>query len=124
MIFSDTDSCLDGRTTDGANETEYAHRFTSRPKTQRYPVTPSRRDPSSDSNISMQTALHVKPSTPAPAFLHGFDGHRSDSYLDHPNDRPRAQHTCSSRRSSRSHYELSDRSYRSGPDAESGRSSS
>jgi aquaporin related protein len=65
---------------------------------------------------------------PFPAFIHGGDGHRSDSSdisLDHPNNRPRAQHSRSSRRSSQSHYEvISDNSYRNGPHAECGRSNS
>jgi aquaporin related protein len=70
------------------------------------------------------------PRQPAPIHQHGFDGHHS---IDHPNDRPRAQHRNISNRSvhsrsrSRSqhshHEEASDRSFRSAPSAESGSSS-
>lgn len=67
-------------------------------------------------------------SQPMPAFIHGGDGHHSDtdsSSLDHPNERPRAQHTHSSRRSTQTQHEMaSNIGYRNGPSAESGTSSS
>jgi aquaporin related protein len=112
--------------TDGANETDFATRLQ---HAKRNPAMQKRQPKSPDHNTSMDAAADVKSSAPMPAFLHGGDGHhRSDSdndSLDHPNDRPRAQHTHSSRRSSQSNYEIaSDRSYRNGPSAESGKSSS
>ncbi|KAF2823211.1 aquaporin [Ophiobolus disseminans] len=112
------------RTTDGTDESDYAPR---RQTTKRYPVNPTRATMSSHVNtMSLDSTAYDKPNQPAPAFIHGGDGHRSESSLDHPNNRPRAHHSRSSRRSSHSHFEMmpSDDSYRSGPDVESGRSSS
>ena len=119
----DTDSCIARRTTDGTDETDFATRLQS---AKRNPVAPSRHTMTSHYNTTLlDSTTNEKPSQPSTAFRYGGDGHRSDSSLDHPNDRPRAQHTRSSRRSSQ-YYEMtpSNNSYRSGPSAESGRSSS
>lgn len=70
-------------------------------------------------------SLSDVPHKPQTAFPHGGDGHYS---IDHPNERPRAQHRQSSySMHSRSHSqpesqyeEASELSYRSGPGAESG----
>ncbi|KAF1936533.1 aquaporin-like protein [Clathrospora elynae] len=96
--------------TDGANEHDFSaqsHSEKRQPTRLQRQVMPSTTGPTK------------KPTTPAPAFTHGMDGHQSD-HVNHPDDRPRAQHTHSS-----SHYEMaSDQSYRHGPNAESGSSES
>jgi aquaporin related protein len=101
--------------TDGTNETDFAACLQN---AKGNPTTMPRRTASS---------AGVNPILPA--FNHGGDAHHSsdssDESLDHPNNRPRAQHTHSSRRSSQSNYDMaSDHSYRHGPSAESSRSSS
>jgi aquaporin related protein len=100
-------------------------------------VQPGRKIPSrhaANNTASADTgaySLPSLPSQPAAVHQHGYDGHHS---IDHPNDRPRAQHRSTSaygslhsRSQSRSHHshyeEVSDRSFRSGPSAESGSSS-
>ncbi|KAF2876978.1 aquaporin-like protein, partial [Massariosphaeria phaeospora] len=85
--------------------------------------------PSRSSSWSRYTTANVGtgvgslPAHPLPTLQHGSDGHYSErSPIDHPNDRPRAQHRRSSL-SSRSQYEIaSEHSYRSGPSTESGSS--
>ncbi|KAL5406704.1 hypothetical protein PMIN04_011953 [Paraphaeosphaeria minitans] len=69
------------------------------------------------------------PNKPSATFQHGGDGHYS---IDHPNERPRAQHLLGSYSTrsrsqpySESHYDdASEQSYRSGPSVESGDSDS
>jgi aquaporin related protein len=112
--------------TDGTDETDFATRLQT---AKRSPVKPSKADTSPHFNFtSSDASFRDQRTVPFPAFTHGGDGHRSDSSdssLDHPNDRPRAQHSRSSRRSSQSHYEMTlDDGYRNGPHAECGRSSS
>jgi aquaporin related protein len=86
---------------------------------------------------SADTDMYVLPTLPsqptaqsAPSHQQGYDGNNS---IDHPNDRPRAQHgsnsayvSLHSRSGSRSHQsnyeEASDHSFRGGPSAESGSS--
>jgi aquaporin related protein len=123
--FDDTDTYT-AQSTDGTDETDFATRLQT---AKRNPANIARPVTSLQSNTtSSDTSLRDKVPQPFPAFVHGSDGHRSDnsdSALDHPNDRPRAQHSRSSRRSSQSHYEMTpDDGYRNGPRAESGRSSS
>jgi aquaporin related protein len=116
------------RTTDGTDETDFGTRVQT---AKSGPVTPSRQVGSSsqyDTTFTGST-MNGEVSQPMPAFTHGGDGHHrshtGSESLDHPNERPRAKHTRSSRRSSQSHYEMaSNNSYRHGPSAESGRSSS
>jgi aquaporin related protein len=118
-----TDTPIARHTTDGADETDFATRLQTA-KRNPAKVPPQTTSPH-HGTMPLHSATHGKISQPIPAFIHGGDGHhRSDNSLDHPNDRPRAQHTRS-RRSSQSNYEMtSDSSYRNGPNAESGRSSS
>ncbi|KAF2254872.1 aquaporin [Trematosphaeria pertusa] len=79
-----------------------------------------------NTTMSADTGMYPLPSQPLPVHQHGFDGHRSRGSVDHPNERPRAQHrrsSVSSRSHPRSHYEdASDHSFRSSPSAESGES--
>ncbi|KAH7406232.1 aquaporin-like protein [Phaeosphaeria sp. MPI-PUGE-AT-0046c] len=116
------DACQNREMTDGTLETGFATRLQ---HAKRNPALPPCQ------RTSLQEAVDLPVSTtnrllsqPLPAFVYGGDGHhRSDSddqTLDHPNDRPRAQHTHNSRLSSGSRYD----SYRNGPSAESGRSNS
>ncbi|KAF2034305.1 aquaporin [Setomelanomma holmii] len=110
------------RMTDGTNESDFATRLQC---AKHNPVSPPRPVASSHYHTtSMGSILREKPSQPSAAFAYGGDGHHSDDHIDHPTDRPRAQHGRGSRRSSHSHYERepSDDSYRSGPSAESGSS--
>lgn len=100
--------------TDGTNDFDFASRFQS---AKHNPVTPPRQPSSHYNTMSMDSTIGEKPSTPPRAFHFGGDAHRSDSPIDHPNDRPRAHHA-------REPSTPSDKSYRSGPSAESGRSSS
>jgi aquaporin related protein len=107
----DTDHSLAQHTTDGTYEID---------------LTTTNQQPQATSyhaGTPLHSKTHDKINQPMPAFVHGGDGHhRSDESLDHPNNRPRAQHTRS-QRSSRSHYGITpDDSYRHGPSAESGRS--
>jgi aquaporin related protein len=123
-----SDSFIAARTThDGADETSegFADRFKT-VKGQRSTV-PRQSFSSHDNIIPMGPNSYELPSQPTAVHQHGFDGHRSDSSIDHPGDRPRAKHTHSkiSRRPSATQYEMtSDVSYRNGPRAESGGSSS
>lgn len=123
-FLSDADSCLAHHTTDGTDEYDSEPRHFA---TKSYPMMPTRTTTSSHAcTLSIDSTAYDKPHHPAPAFLYGGDGNRSDNSLDHPNNRPRAHHSRSSRRSSHSHYEMqpSEHSYRSGPDTESSRSGS
>jgi aquaporin related protein len=124
---SKSDSCLAARTAhDGADErSEDIAARSEAFKSQRSTV-PRQSVSSHDNIIPMSSNAHALPSQPTAVHQHGFDGHRSDSSIDHPGDRPRAKHTRSnmSRRPSASQYEMtSDASYRNGPSAESGGSS-
>ncbi|KAF1841548.1 aquaporin [Cucurbitaria berberidis CBS 394.84] len=101
--------------TDGANEHDFASQLQSG---KRQPSRIQRQVKPSSNTATME---HIeKPTHPEAVFAQGMDGHRSDNAVNHPDDRPRAQHKRAS-----SNYEIaSDRSYRSGPDAESGSSMS
>lgn len=108
--------------TDGTLETDFATRLQHAKRNPALPLRPAR---SSHEDVELSvTPANGKSGQQGPAFVHGGDGHHrsdtGDSTLDHPNDRPRAQHTRSSRNSSASRYD----SYRGGPSAESGRLSS
>ncbi len=83
------------RTTDGTDEYDFAAQF--------------------QTGMRHHTRKHAPKEKPAPnssPHVNGLDGHRSnlDNSINHPDDRPRAQHT--------------DHSYRNGPAAESGSSRS
>ncbi|KAH3939350.1 hypothetical protein HBH98_238780 [Parastagonospora nodorum] len=113
------------QTTDGTDETDFGTRIQT---AKRNPAAPARQNTSSryDTTFSGSTT-NGELSQPMQAFVHGGDGHRSDtdtSSLDHPNERPRAQHTYSSRRSNQSNHDMaSNIGYRNGPSVESGTSS-
>ena len=121
------------RPTDGTDDTMFMppiHAFNKPVQTRR---TSSSRC-ATNNTTSANSGVGSLPSPPIqPLSVHqlGYDGHES---IDHPNDRPRAQH-CSnsaygslhSRSQSRSHHshhvETSDCSFRNAPSAESGSSS-
>ncbi|KAF2857035.1 aquaporin-like protein [Plenodomus tracheiphilus IPT5] len=107
------------RTTDGTDEHDFGSQLQGgrhQPaRIQRQVVSTLNNDPSTP------TSFVEKPEHPLPVFVMGMDGHRSDSRttaVNHPDDRPRAHHA----RNSSTDEPASDRSYRSGPSAESGSS--
>jgi hypothetical protein len=119
-----TDTSIARHTTDGADETDFATRLQTAKRNPAKVVPPQTASPHRGTML-LHSTTPGKISQPTPAFIYSGDGHhRSENSLDHPNDRPRAQHTRS-RRSSQSNYEMaSDSSYHNGPNAEAGRSGS
>lgn len=123
-----TNGALGRTTTDGTNESEFSPPFNqaSRPAPELHKsILPRYNVNGHISTESGGIALSNLPNKPPASFHHGGDGQYS---IDHPNERPRAQHglsSYSSRSRSQSHpepqyEETSERSYRSGPSAESG----
>ncbi|KAF1958992.1 aquaporin, partial [Byssothecium circinans] len=116
--------------TDGADEYELSPPFQPINKPSQYRRSTSSRLESTNTTdnttvIGNSYSLPSIPSQPLPAY--GGDGHHS--IIDHPNDRPRAQHRPSSipmhsrSRSRHSQYEeATDRSFRNAPSTESGSS--
>ncbi|KAF2022154.1 aquaporin-like protein [Aaosphaeria arxii CBS 175.79] len=111
------------RTTDGTDDSDFLPPIhpINKPFTQPHFLS------SSHYTTTSASSAHSQPTRPPRVYRHGLDGNRSasssESALDHPNDRPRAQHRRSTIRPSRARSETSDSSYRSGPSLES-RSSS
>ncbi|OAG10354.1 aquaporin-like protein, partial [Paraphaeosphaeria sporulosa] len=111
-------------TTDGTNESDFLHPFHPLNK----PVSELQKPVLTESSAIPLSNL---PSKPSATFQHGGDGQYS---IDHPNERPRAQHLPRSYSTrarslsqpySESHYdETSEQSYRNGPSIESGDSGS
>ncbi|KAF2000739.1 aquaporin-like protein [Amniculicola lignicola CBS 123094] len=102
------------RTTDGTDESDFLppiHPINERLQ-ERRPTT---------SFLYNTTSASSVPNPPQPIFRLGGDAHHSHTSINHPNNRPRAQHRGSSF-SSRMHSaeQESDHSYRSAPSAESG----
>lgn len=117
-IFDDSRTTT-RRTTDGTNEDDFGPRFQ-----------PSRKQPAQSqrqvdllSNMDRITTAHMEKSGHSPVFAHGIDGHRSDSLNGAFNNADDQRGTQYSGKHSR-HEMASDRSYRSGPSAESGSSKS
>ena len=119
-------------TTDGTNESDFVppfHPIDRSVSERQKPALPrchvNKNTTPDKGAISLSDLPHKPPAT----FRHGGDGHYS---IDHPNERPRAQHSLSSySRHSRSqshpesqYEEASEQSYRSGPSVESGGSDS
>jgi aquaporin related protein len=117
------------RRTDGTDESDFfppIHPINEPPPLRHTTLAfPSQSSSSHYNKTSADTGSLSLPSQPLPIYQqHGMDGHHSRNEIDHPDDRPRARHYCSSL-SSNSNYTAhhdtdTTRSYHSGPSVESG----
>lgn len=109
-----------GRRVDGTDESEFLPPFhpISKSLAQQPVKRTSPAHPAANGNGRSSNPLR-----PLPVYQHGGDGHRSQTFIDRPSDRPRAQHRPATG-SSRSRYSEhdSDGRYRRGPSLESGSS--
>ena len=130
------DTLNTGRRVDGTDETEFTPPFHPINK----PLGSQRARSKTPPNMTFTrptASVSPEPDKPLPAYHHGGDGHQSPGLIDHPNDRPRAQHRSQSKserdnnrprghhRSTRVRHSDPDSqlSYRSGPSVESASSS-